>query len=196
MRGDSLRDLYAKTLAILGLGLIAGAGAIVDYWPVGTVIPEVAERRDRQPQLPALVQNLDQQITVPAIRTAQFVPRAFTPKNLKWPAFAAKTTTVAKQPATPVPVVAAAAAVPLAAAVPDSNAPVQSWAPEVLQASNLDVASLADPFSPGRVPPSGLIGGAITKTKDSLVKAGSVTSASIGYAVKGVFGAFKKVTPF
>lgn len=35
MRGDSRRDLYSKTLALCGLGVLAGAGALVDYWPVG-----------------------------------------------------------------------------------------------------------------------------------------------------------------
>lgn len=35
VRGDSRRDLYAKTLALFGLGVLAGAGAVVDYWPVG-----------------------------------------------------------------------------------------------------------------------------------------------------------------
>ena len=33
MRGDSLRDLYAKVIAVVGLGVLAGAGALVDYWP-------------------------------------------------------------------------------------------------------------------------------------------------------------------
>lgn len=42
MRGDSLRDLYAKTLALLGLGLLAGVGALVDYWPVGVGTPQIA----------------------------------------------------------------------------------------------------------------------------------------------------------
>ncbi len=42
MRGDSIRDLYAKTLALLGLGVIAGAGALVDYWPTGITLPVVA----------------------------------------------------------------------------------------------------------------------------------------------------------
>lgn len=42
MRGDSLRDLYAKTLALLGLGVLAGAGALVDYLPVGFTLPRVS----------------------------------------------------------------------------------------------------------------------------------------------------------
>ena len=41
MRGDSLRDFYAKTLALLGLALLAGVGALVDYWPVSEAVPEV-----------------------------------------------------------------------------------------------------------------------------------------------------------
>ena len=41
MRGDSLRDLYAKTIAVCGLGLLAGAGALVDYWPTGVAMPSV-----------------------------------------------------------------------------------------------------------------------------------------------------------
>lgn len=42
MRGDSLRDLYAKALALLGLGLLGAAGALVDYWPVRGELPSVA----------------------------------------------------------------------------------------------------------------------------------------------------------
>jgi len=38
MRGDSIRDLYAKSLALLGLGVLAGAGALVDYWPRLSVV--------------------------------------------------------------------------------------------------------------------------------------------------------------
>ena len=41
MRGDSLRDLYAKTIAVCGLGMLAVAGALVDYWPTGVVMPAV-----------------------------------------------------------------------------------------------------------------------------------------------------------
>lgn len=42
MRGDSLRDLYAKALALLGLGLLAATGALVDYWPVQTDMPGIS----------------------------------------------------------------------------------------------------------------------------------------------------------
>jgi hypothetical protein len=41
MRGDSLRDLYAKLLALMGLGVLAGAGALVDYWPAGVYLVPV-----------------------------------------------------------------------------------------------------------------------------------------------------------
>jgi hypothetical protein len=42
VRGDSLRDLYAKALALLGLGLLGAAGALVNYWPVRGDLPVVA----------------------------------------------------------------------------------------------------------------------------------------------------------
>jgi hypothetical protein len=41
VRGDSLRDLYAKTLALVGLGLLGAIGAAVDYWPSGIQMPSV-----------------------------------------------------------------------------------------------------------------------------------------------------------
>ena len=50
MRGDSIRDLYAKTLALLGLGVLAGTGALVDYWPSGVRLPAV-EAGFVQPEL-------------------------------------------------------------------------------------------------------------------------------------------------
>lgn len=54
MRGDSLRDLYAKALALLGLGLLGVAGALVDYWPVRGELPAVASVLS----LPAPIQAL------------------------------------------------------------------------------------------------------------------------------------------
>jgi hypothetical protein len=42
VRGDSLSDLYAKVAAVLGLGLLALSGAVVDYWPVNGPLPRIA----------------------------------------------------------------------------------------------------------------------------------------------------------
>lgn len=56
MRGDSLRDRYAKGLALLGLGMLASAGAVVDYWPtVGRLplVPPVEREILAQVQQPA-----------------------------------------------------------------------------------------------------------------------------------------------
>lgn len=45
MRGDSLRDFYAKTIALLGLALVGGLGALIDYWPVTHPLPRVVTAR-------------------------------------------------------------------------------------------------------------------------------------------------------
>jgi hypothetical protein len=63
MRGDSLQDLYAKTLALIGLGLLAGIGALVDYWPVAAGVPSVpvAAALDR-PDVPVPMDAADAQM--------------------------------------------------------------------------------------------------------------------------------------
>ena len=73
--------------------------------------------------------------------------------------------------------------------------PVSEWAPEMFVASRLAPEQL-ETWVGGPPEPTGFIGGALKKTKDSLVKTGAVTSASLGNAVRGVVGAFKKVSPF
>jgi hypothetical protein len=42
MRGDSLRDFYAKALALMGLALLGLVGAAVEYWPTAAVVPQPA----------------------------------------------------------------------------------------------------------------------------------------------------------
>jgi hypothetical protein len=49
VRGDSRQDLYAKFLALAGLGLMAGVGALVDYWPTDVRVPRAANAIARVP---------------------------------------------------------------------------------------------------------------------------------------------------
>jgi hypothetical protein len=42
VRGASLRDFYAKSVALAGLAVLAGLGALVDYWPAQLDVPQVA----------------------------------------------------------------------------------------------------------------------------------------------------------
>ena len=71
MRGDSIRDLYAKTLALLGLGVLAGTGALVDYWPSGVRLPAV-ESGFTQPEFSLALAIPDQE---PEVRLASARPR-------------------------------------------------------------------------------------------------------------------------
>jgi hypothetical protein len=205
VRGDSLRDFYAKTLAVLGLGLIAGAGAIVDYWPAGIRLPATASPSIARVTVPPLQQDLNQKVPEPTlvamVREPEHLVNA---QHVRWPAFASKprATVAGLRPAvftaTTAPSAAPAAeSVETDVVVPVSNTttPVSEWAPEMIVASRLPPEQF-DALLGGPPAPTGFIGGALKKTKDSLVKTGAVTTASLGNAVRGVVGAFKKVSPF
>lgn len=187
MRGDSLRDFYAKTLAVVGLGLLAGAGAVVDYWPVGSAMPVVGSPSLPVPSRPELAERFDVVIPRPvfhaatvesaiirsgpvgaaALRRASFIPALVTPEP------------------EPIPV----------APIPELELNVDaSW--PLVAASSITLAELdAAPPQPVLESP-GMISGALRKTKDSIIRTGMVTGGSIRDAFKGVLGAFKKVTPF
>jgi hypothetical protein len=199
MRGDSLRDLYAKALALVGLGLLACAGAIVDYWPVPGDVPRVA-RAPRPlppaagvpalaklvlPAPPALRDPIRRTSEQPGARPSQtgevFLTLAESPQPLGQPI------ELSAPPADHV-----AAAIDDEAALRDTPAdasPLVSREP--WPAPVAPVLQLAS-----NPPADGFITGALKKTGESIVKTGAVTGASIVDAFRGVFGAFKKVSPF
>ena len=61
MRGDSRLDLYAKSLALIGLASLGVAGALIDYWPGATPLPVTA-----------------------AVNARRFAPTAHTPLNARY----------------------------------------------------------------------------------------------------------------
>jgi hypothetical protein len=189
---------------VLGLGLIAGAGAIVDYWPAGIRLPAATSPSIARLTVPPLTQDLNQQVPEPVLVVAREPQQLVSARRIRWPAFAPrlKATAAVVRPAVFTPAPTEAAAPPAAETVvatpglPVSyTTPVSEWAPEMFVASRLAPEQL-DTWASGSPEPTGFIGGALKKTKDSLVKTGAVTSASLGNAVRGVVGAFKKVSPF
>lgn len=209
MRGDSLRDFQAKVLAIAGLGVLAGVGALVDYWPTGSNVPAILAGSLARPEVPG---------PIPAsVAAARSIETAA-------PMAALSVTRRARsvaQPAAPEPVVAIAAAgalpigEPLALAALELNltqvVPSPSPLPSTATAAPAEPIDLPPPpvvaeqrpttpaFTPTFVAPErepGFVMGTLKKTGAGIAKGGAVTGASIMDAFRGVAGAFKKVSPF
>ncbi|HXT72151.1 MAG TPA: hypothetical protein VN700_20515 [Vicinamibacterales bacterium] len=188
MRGDSLRDLYAKTLAVLGLGLLAGAGAAVDYWPVGSALPSVRAVRLPAPDVPMLAQNLERRIPAPVPERRVIVRGTIHAKNMGTARFL--------PPGLPAARITEAVVESPAPVMPDLTAPVGEPTELVVLQGTIALYEIDLPQSAPAAPATGFVSGALKKTKDSIVRTGAVTGATIADAFKGVFGAFKKVTPF
>lgn len=216
VRGDSVRDFYAKTLAVVGLGLIAGAGAVVDYWPVARPLPEVDSRLALFSAPRSIPHNLQADIPLPPRVTSLAstpAPRTVVrPQHVAWPAFsgardraAAPRTAAVRLPMPKIPAMRMRLA-PGPVEVPIEAAPAIELDPTTLGEPVALVAWApppppADAHSTGRQAHDrngqpGFFSGALKKTKDSIARTGAVAGASIADAFKGVFGAFKKVSPF
>jgi hypothetical protein len=146
------------------------------------------------PELPVLVQRLEQSIPAPGLRHRVVVRGTIHAKNIGTARFLPKTVAA--------PVVEVSAVLAQPAAIPSTVAPIEDQWTGVLGSTPQEFATLL-PAPPPAAAPSGLIGGALRKTKDSIVKTGAVSSAAIVVAgstladtFKGVVGAFKKVSPF
>jgi hypothetical protein len=205
MRGDSIRDLYAKTLALLGLGVLAGAGALVDYWPSGVRLPAV-ESSFTQPEFSLALAVPDQpfapEVTVattprlhrrpmalPVVDLATLIPGATElvfPDALNGDIIQ---TVAVSRPSHLVPVEFAQeeSSGPIGEEVSLSE-PTAPWTESVLAMSSAPVAlSEADDH--------GLFAGVVKATKSSLVLTGRKTGASIMGAFRVVSGAVRKALP-
>lgn len=204
VRGDSLRDLYAKTLALLGLGMLAGVGALVDYWPAGITLPRVASAL----RVPAPAASQHHDVDVPAIaaprtvtvaaRRVAPVPVASGPALLSLPAegHAGAPLGTTLSLTDPAPAVLLASAIP----VVDDRAAVMAlamvedveFAPDALQ----DVPAAQTAVQQVSVDEGdGFLTGAFKKTGSSIVKTSVRTGASIFDAVRVVGGVVRRALP-
>jgi hypothetical protein len=168
VRGDSLRDLYAKTLALLGLGLLAGVGALVDYWPVGVGAPQVAAAGLAVPERLTVNAASDIAIPVTIAEPAEPTPSVVTSLAL-----------VSVVPA-PVPVMELALAEPTPSPGPDFDPALVYQLGGSEEESGL-LSNAVDMMK---------------STGSTLARGGAVTGASIAGAFRVVSGAFKKLKFF
>lgn len=178
MRGDSLRDFYAKTLAVLGLGVLAATGAAVDYWPVSEDWPTVAEVSGLQPAVSALAQDLNRQIPAPMLTVHTPRPAALPLVSDRFIGFpAAEESAVGLDP--------------LPAPAPEDFVQVNPALPVVLLANTINLAPVpvADPTPEES---RRLLGDAARRTRESLTAA----RVFLNDAFSGLAGAFRRVSPF
>jgi hypothetical protein len=125
VRGDSLRDFYAKSLALLGLAALAGVGALVDYWPTDIRTPLVARLVVAQPEL----------APIPAVPSAELLARLTTDRSAlratSEPVAAPVTIVAATIPAEPVESIEWVAPAPLSLALDVAPATPGSFGEEV-----------------------------------------------------------------
>jgi hypothetical protein len=206
VRGDSLRDLYAKTLALLGLGLLAGAGALVDYWPTGItmpdagsalVLPPVARAIPVDPavlRLPAIDDDRGASVAsrkmmlASNVRLASFEPSSYA----TLPVATTAELRVGSEVRIAAPAMRMAALTP-AQAPADAIQPRTDYQPYML---GTDTAARYEPATLVSDDDSdGFFSGAFKKTGTSIVRTGVRTGSSIVDAVRVVGGAVRKALP-
>ena len=205
MRGDSLRDFYAKSLALVGLAALAGVGAIVDYWPtdvrpsrvVAGGLPSPARALAASPADSDFIQTLTGRSRAFVVATA----RAVSPRQTA----IVETTSPVPDPA-PVPA-PESLAVTTSTEIPAAT-PIDLAAPPAPEPLVLDVAPVDELQSPRVLlagpavqssddgSPVALVTGALRKTGQSIIRGGARTGESIKDAMRFVGGAFKRVPWF
>ena len=198
MRGDSLRDLCAKSLALAGLALLAGVGALFDYWPIATDIPYVAGERNVAVRGAIPPANITSSPTASIGRerrrpVAPVAPVAAVASGPSLPSATPFTLALG----TPVALPRFELAVPVVVVtVQDATADPGLVLAEPPVVPRVGIAEfLAPPVAP-QTSESGAVSfvtGALKKTGRTIVSASVKTGASIRDAVLSLGGAFKKV---
>lgn len=198
MRGDSIRDFYAKTLALLGLGVLAGTGALVDYWPVSSVSLPVA---DSALTLPELARSKPVPATgmEPVLRVAAASARSTAGRSVVVPALSVQPSSellVGEPIALNDPPPAALALAPLSASrghdVPLEFSPFEPATPVATMAMLNEPVPAASASNDDR---DGFLTGAVKRTGSSIARTGAKTGASIWDALRTVSGAVRRALP-
>ena len=179
MRGDSLRDFYAKTLAVLGLGLLAGAGALVDYWPVNEELPVTPAVTGLVATAPLPPPILTVEIPAPVIRVTR-------PRPVNFISIVSASSPLETGMSIDTRLVALGSA-----PIPEDFIVVEAAQAAAVTEKSLDLIS---PPLPDTVTEEShrLLADAMRRTKDHVVAA----RLFLNDAMTGVVGAFRKVSPF
>ena len=201
--------MYAKTLALLGLAVLAGVGALVDYWPVGLTFPAT--------QAPALLPDpVDRTLLarepievvpvvawagLPARERAAALKITSRQAQAEPPAFLTAETAATSGALVPEPVLfvaddalaAASSPARIIAATPDQAVTLDHALADEAAAPAPMRASVA--AASGGDDGDGLITGAFKKTGSSIVKTGARTGASIVDAMRVVSGVVRRALP-
>ena len=204
MRGDSLRDFYAKALALVGLGTLASVGALVDYWPGTVDVPRVAGPVSRV-SAPALLPAVDLASAVnfearPRVKAANIPALILVSTDTAqivepWTSLAPATFEAPTAFAPPAPLSDSYDALP----VSEMDVPVSVFQPAALPGTNVALEERAMSYAPPPVvqapaaASSDGITGVLRRTGSSLAAAGAKTGSTIVGAFRAVGGAFRKI---
>lgn len=191
MRADSIRDRYAKGMALLGLGLLAGTGALVDYWPTRGQVPLVAppERGDLV-RLASASHPSPLTIVVPPPAAPRRAPVSRPPE----PVPVLLVGTVPHVGGVPVALVA-----PVTDPIVEPIALLASAAPATTVGASLILPPLATPRHTAswsmHSDDDGFLTGAVKRTGASILRTSARAGASVFDAFRSLGGAVKRALP-
>jgi hypothetical protein len=210
VRGDSLRDLYAKALALVGLGALAMVGALVDYWPTRVPMPAVSQASLTSPDdglqaipaaalsdmVPATPEPADV-VRLAAVRTPVVSETSTEPRRAARAVLVSRGMDAVAIPAIrltrpPAEMIEEPDALALAAAFDTDGVELSIQPPDVVLAStHTALAAGVDTTDED----GSLFTGAFKRTGSSIVRTGVKTGASIFDALRVVSGAVRRALP-